>query len=96
LAEGLFQYLKNEEVRGLLTEAAACTTPGSRIVFTHTIPDERKVLPMILRVVGEPFRSAVRSEDLPGYIKATGWAMISDVDTDPAHGIERYAVAERR
>jgi hypothetical protein len=37
----------------------------------------------------------VRSEDLPGYIKDTGWAMISDVDTDAAHGIERYAVAER-
>jgi methyltransferase (TIGR00027 family) len=96
LAEGLFQYLKDDEVRGLLTEAAACTTPGSRIVFTHTIPDERKVLPMILRVVGEPFQSAVRSEDLPGYIEGTGWAMISDVDTNPAHGIERYAVAERR
>ena len=96
LAEGLFQYLTDDEVRGLLTEAASCTTPGSRIVFTHTIPDERKVLPMILRVVGEPFQSAVRSEDLPGYIKGTGWAMISDVDTNPVHGIERYAVAERR
>jgi methyltransferase (TIGR00027 family) len=96
LAEGLFQYLEDEEVRGLLREAAACTTPGSRFVFTHKIPDGRKVLPMILRVVGEPFKSAVRSEDLPEYIEGTGWAMISDVDTDPTHGIERYAVAERR
>jgi methyltransferase (TIGR00027 family) len=96
LAEGLFQYLKDEEVRGLLTEAAACTMPGSRIVFTHMIPYEGKLLPMILRVVGEPFRSAVRSEDLPRYIEGTGWAVISDVDTDPRHGIERYAVAERR
>jgi methyltransferase (TIGR00027 family) len=95
LAEGLFQYLANEEVRILLAEAAACSTPGSRIVFTHKIPDERKVLPMILRVVGEPIRSTVRSEDLPEYIKGTGWAKISEVDTDPAHGIERYAVAER-
>ncbi len=96
VAEGLFLYLKDEEVRALLSEAAACTTPGSRIVFTHKIPDERKVLAMILRLVGEPFQSAVRSEDLPEYIKGTGWAMISDVDTDPAHGIERYAVAARR
>jgi methyltransferase (TIGR00027 family) len=96
LAEGLFQYLENEEVRSLLAESAACTTPGSQIVFTHKIPDERKVLQMILRVVGEPFRSAVRSEDLPDYIKGTGWTVISEVDTDPAHGIERYAVAERR
>lgn len=99
LAEGLFQYLENEEVRSLLAEAAACTTAGSRIVFTHKIPDERTllpILPMILRVVGEPFKSAVRSEDLPEYIRGTGWAMISDVDTNPAHGIERYAVAARR
>jgi len=96
LAEGLFQYLKDEEVRDLLTEAASCTTPGSRIVFTHMIPDERKVLRMILRVVGEPFLSAVRSEGLPAYIKGTGWAVISEVDTDLEHGIERYAVAERR
>jgi len=96
VAEGLFLYLKDEEVRSLLTEAAACTRPGSRIAFTHKIPDERKVVPMIMRLVGEPFQSAVRSEDLPGYIEGTGWAMISDVDADPAHGIERYAVAERR
>ena len=96
LAEGLFQYLKDEEVRGLLSEAAACTAPGSRIIFTHMIPDERKIIPMILRLIGEPFQSAVRSEDLPGYISGTGWGMISNVDTDPAHGIERYAVAERR
>jgi methyltransferase (TIGR00027 family) len=95
LAEGLLLYLKDDEVRGLLDEAAACTPHRSRIVFTHKIPDDRKVLPMILRLVGEPFQSAVRSEDLPGYIKGTGWAMISDVDTDAAHGIERYAVAER-
>ena len=96
LAEGLFQYLESEEVRGLLAEAAACTTPGSRIVFTHKIPDERKVLPMLLRLIGEPFKSAVRSEHLPEYIEGTGWAVISDADTDSEHGIERYAVAERR
>jgi O-methyltransferase involved in polyketide biosynthesis len=96
LAEGLFQYLTNDEVRGLLSDAAACTSPGSRIAFTHMIPDERKILPMIVRLIGEPWKSAVRSEDLPEYIEGTGWAMISDVDTEPAHGIERYAVAERR
>lgn len=95
LAEGLLQYLTDEEVGGLFREAAACTAPGSRIAFTHTPPDPRRVIPTILRLIGEPFRSAVRSEDLPDYIEGTGWAIISDVDTDPAHGIERYAVAER-
>jgi hypothetical protein len=96
LAEGLLQYLSDEEVHGLLREAADCTPPGSRIIFTHAIPDERKLLQMILRVTGEPFRSAVASADLPAYIEGTGWTLLSEVDDDPAHGIERYAVAERR
>jgi methyltransferase (TIGR00027 family) len=96
VAEGLLQYLEDEDVRGLLAEAGTCATRGSRIVFTHAVPDRRRVLQMVLRVVGEPFRSALRSEDLPGYVEGTGWVVISDVDTDPAHGIERYAVAEQR
>jgi methyltransferase (TIGR00027 family) len=95
LAEGLLQYLTDEEVCDLFREAAACTAPGSRIAFSHMIPDEHKLIPMILRLIGEPFKSAVRSEDLPQYLKATGWDIVSEVDTDPAHGIERYAVAKR-
>jgi methyltransferase (TIGR00027 family) len=96
LAEGLLQYLKDKEVRGLLAEAAACSALGSRMVFTHMIPDKRKIIPMILRLIGEPFQSAVSSEDLPEYIEGTGWTIISEVDSDPAHGIERYAVADRQ
>jgi O-methyltransferase involved in polyketide biosynthesis len=96
VAEGLFLYLKDEEVHDLLSEAAACTASGSRILFTHKLPDERKIIPMALRLIGEPFQSAVRSEDLPEYIQGTGWTIISEIDSDPAHGIERYAVAERR
>jgi methyltransferase (TIGR00027 family) len=95
LAEGLLQYLGHEEVRDLLVEAAACAAPGSRIVFTHKIPDNRKVLPLLVRAVGEPFKSAVRSENLPEYVMGTGWTLTSDVDSNPAHGIERYATAER-
>jgi methyltransferase (TIGR00027 family) len=95
VAEGLLQYLKDEEVRSLFIEAAACTTSGSRILFSHAIPEDRKILQMILRLISEPFQSAVSSEDLPGYINNTGWTVISDVDTNPDHGIERYAVAER-
>lgn len=96
VAEGLLLYLTDEAVRGLLVEAAACTALGSRILFSHKLPDRHKIIPMILRLVGEPFLSAVRSEDLPEYIDGTGWTIISKVDNDPTHGIERYAVAERR
>ena len=96
VVEGLLQYLTDDEVRGLLSEAAACTSPGSRIVFTHAIPGERKILSTLVRLIGEPWKSAVRSEDLPEYVSGTGWAMTSDVDIDHAHGLERYGVAERR
>ncbi len=96
LAEGLFQYLTNDEVRGLLRDAAASTSPGSRFVFTHAIPGVRRLLSIQARLIGEPWKSAVRSEDLPEYVEGTGWTMISDIDTDSAHGVERYAAAERR
>jgi len=96
IAEGLFQYLSDDEVRGLLSDAASCTSPGSRFVFTHAIPGERRILSILTRLIAEPWKSAVRSEDLPEYVEGTGWTMVSDVDTDSAHGVERYAVAERR
>ncbi len=96
LAEGLFQYLTDDEVRGLLRDAAVCTSRGSRFVFTHAIPGERKMLSILVRLIGEPWKSAVRSEDLLEYVEGTGWTMISDADTDSAHGVEHYAVAERR
>ncbi|MFQ5381803.1 MAG: class I SAM-dependent methyltransferase [Dehalococcoidia bacterium] len=96
VAEGLFLYLRDEEVHAVLREAAACAAPGSRLVFSHMIPTERKAIARIMGLVGEPFRSSVASEDLPEYVAGTGWEVVSGVDTDPAHGMERFAVAERR
>ena len=74
---------------------AACASPGSRFAFSHAISGVRKLLSIQLRLIGEPWKSFIRSEDLPEFVEGTGWTMISDVDTDSAHGIERYAVAER-
>lgn len=77
-------------------EAAACTSPGSRFVFTHAIPGYRRMVSVLTGLIGEQWKSSVESEDLPAYVEETGWTMISDVDTDSAHGVERYAVVERR
>lgn len=96
VAEGLLQYLTDEEVRGLLAEAAACTSLGSRFVFTHAKPGYRKLVTVLTNLIAEPWKSAVESEKLPEYVEGTGWKIISDVDTDETHGVERYAVAERR
>jgi methyltransferase (TIGR00027 family) len=96
VAEGLFQYLTDEEVRGLLVEAAACTSLGSRFIFTHAIPGYHRLVTILTGLIAEPWKSSVQSEDLPEYVEGTGWTMISEVDIDSAHGAERYAVAERR
>lgn len=95
VAEGVFQYLTEDEVGGLLEDAAVCASPGSRFVFTHAIPGDRKLLKLLTGMVAEPWKSAVRSEDLPEVLEGTGWTRISEVDTDAAHGVERYAVVER-
>ena len=96
VAEGLFQYLTDDEVRGLLVDVATRVPPGSRFVFSHAIPGDRPVLSFLTRLIAEPWKSAVRSEDVHDYVDGTGWTMTSDVDTDAAHGVERYAVVERR
>ena len=95
VAEGLLQYLNDPDVHHLFREVAECVTLISRFIFTHTIPQDRKLLQIILKLIGEPFRSSVSSAELPGYIANTGWKVISDIDDSVDHGIERYAVAER-
>jgi methyltransferase (TIGR00027 family) len=96
VAEGLFQYLSDDQVQGLLRDAASCAAPGSQLAFTHAVPGESRFFASVMRLIAEPWRSAVRSEDLPEYVAGTGWTMLSAVDNDPAHGLERYALAERR
>ena len=95
VAEGLFQYLTDQEVRELLIEAAACTSLGSRFIFTHAKPGYSKTVTFLTNLVAESWKSSVESEDLPSYVKDTGWEITSGVDTDERHGVERYAVAER-
>ena len=76
-------------------EAAACTSLGSRFVFTHAKPGYRKLVTFLTILAAEPWKSAVKSEELPEYVEKTGWRILSEVDHDEAHGVERYAVAER-
>lgn len=83
-------------VRFFEVDHPASTSSRSRLVFTHAIPGQRKMLSIMTGLIGETWKSAVRSEDLPEYVEGTGWTIISDVDTDSAHGVERFAVAERR
>jgi methyltransferase (TIGR00027 family) len=95
VAEGLLQYLDDADVHQLFRKVAECVSLKSRFVFTHAIPQERKLLEGILKLISEPFLSSVSSANLPEYIAACGWQVISGIDDAEHHGIERYAVAER-
>jgi methyltransferase (TIGR00027 family) len=95
VAEGLLQYLSDDEVEGLLRTAAAVAPPGSRFVLTHAIPGTARWVLGLASLIGEPWRSAVSSGALPEYVRGSGWSVITPVDDDASHGLERYAVAER-
>lgn len=95
VAEGLLQYLSDDEVGELLRQAAAVSPTGSRFVLTHALPGVRRWMLALASLIGESWQSAVSSEAFPEYVRGTGWAVTTPVDDDASHGVERYAVAER-
>ena len=95
VAEGLFQYLTDEEVRSTLEGAAQSAPSGSRFAFSHAVPGYKRSVEVLTRLIAEGWKSSVASEDVPDYIDGTGWRVLSEPDHDPAHGVERYALAER-
>ena len=94
-AEGLFQYLTDEEVRSTLKDAAQSAPSGSRFAFSHAIPGYNKWVDFLTRLISESWKSSVASQDVPQYVDGTGWRVVSEPDDDTAHGVERYALAER-
>ena len=100
IAEGLLMYLSHADVENLFQQTAACSAAGSQIVFSHCLPawaigNRGKVGRSLVRAIGEPIQSWVDSAQLPEYLEATPWSVISGVDNDRRHGMERYAVAQR-
>ena len=96
VAEGLLIYLKEEVVLQVFREIAACTGPGTRVVFSHGVNiKEHRLGNAMLRLIGEPWLSSCTSEKLPGYI-GPGWSVIATQGAGLRHNIEAFAVAEKR
>ena len=77
-------------------EIAACTGPGTRVVFSHGVNiKEHRLGNAMLRLIGEPWLSSCTSEKLPGYI-GPGWSVIATQGAGLRHNIEAFAVAEKR
>ena len=95
VAEGLFIYLKEEVVRQVFREVAACTGPGTRVAFSHGIAiRDHRFANALLRLIGEPWLSSCASADLPGYI-GHGWSVIVTRGARSRRGLEGFAVAEK-
>ena len=96
VAEGLLYYLSPESVEDLFAELLASATPGSRVAFSH-LPSLRhhRLARAALRVAGEPWLSASRSEDLEDYV-GPGWDIVITRPARRFRDLEGLAVAELR
>jgi len=95
VAEGLFLYLKEEDVLHLFTEAAACTGTGTRFAFSHGVTvKEYQFTNAWLRLIGEPWLSSCATEDLPGYI-GQDWSVLESQAPRSRRELEGFAVAEK-
>ncbi len=96
VAEGLLIYLTKEVVLQLFREIAACTGPGTRVAFSHGVAiKEHRFANAMLRLIGEPWLSSCRSEELPGYI-GPDWSVIATQRAGSRRNLEAFAVAEKR
>jgi methyltransferase (TIGR00027 family) len=94
VAEGLLMYLSREDVKGLFAEVRSCTPPGSRLAFSYLNDHGRYRLGnAMLKLIGEPWLSSSKSEDLQGYI-GPGWTVIATWDGEKKRQLEGFAVAE--
>lgn len=81
IAEGLLQYLSEEDKKLLLDTVHAQSAPGSRFAFDHmdTSADDREVVVEALdriRSMGAEFVATV--DDPAGWLTARGWTVTTD------------------
>ena len=92
VAEGLFIYLREEDVRSLFQEISYCTGPDSQVAFSYGIAINRYPFTRaILRLLGEPWLSSSASTDLPQYV-GSGWSVVDSPPPTPESSLEGFAV----
>ena len=86
VAEGLSMYLREGDVRGLLSTCAAYAPAGSRFAWTFMEPladgsigfrrSRRGLVDAWLRARGEPFTWGVRRDQVAEFVRPLGWEVI--------------------
>jgi O-methyltransferase involved in polyketide biosynthesis len=96
VAEGLTMYLRPAAVAGLLRACVTAGGPGSVVVFTFIVADERgrlrfrgsRAVGAWLKAVGEPFTWGISVADLPDFVAPLGLRVRETAGTDTLR--ERY------
>ncbi len=79
--EGVVMYLTRAEVDATLAVVAARSTPGSRLIIAYAAPGLLVPLVRILvRRLGEPFRSLFRPAAMKDMLAGAGFAVLRDRD----------------
>jgi methyltransferase (TIGR00027 family) len=101
--EGVTNYLSDGAVDATLATIRALAAPGSVLVFTYVhagVIDGSVVFPEAERWVqnvqraGEPWTFGLRPADVPDFLRARGFELVTDVSTREADG-GRFAALGR-
>lgn len=88
---GVTPYLTSAATVRVLRSIAACAAPGSEVVFDYLDPDAvapQRADAAIRRVAAEratsdePWRSGLDPAELRGQLRAAGWELVEDLDSD--------------
>lgn len=105
LAEGLVMYLPPSAVEDLFLQCAAMTGHGSRFTFSYIPTDSSGRLALgkwtglllwMQEKTGEPMLWGSRFEELPEFLKKTGWTQeLANDFNNRKFGVEHYVSARR-
>jgi methyltransferase (TIGR00027 family) len=90
--EGVVMYLTPENVEATLAVIARRSAPGSRLSITYAAPARiLRLVGLIVRLIGEPFRSAFTREAMAALLAKHGFRVLGD-DNIPELGAKRSPV----
>jgi methyltransferase (TIGR00027 family) len=87
--EGVVMYLTRENVRATLREVAARSAVGSELIVNYHTVRRRGLVRWVLRLAGEPDRSAFSPEEMAEDLRAAGFEPVED--SGAADWAARYA-----
>ncbi|MEL7453793.1 MAG: SAM-dependent methyltransferase, partial [Pseudomonadota bacterium] len=95
ILEGLLMYLSARDVRHVFQKLSVSAATGSRAAFSHLVSlNQHYVTQGIVRLMGEPWRSACRPDALSSYLPGP-WQVTETAPLVTPRDLEGYAIAAR-